>query len=109
MLCDKIFRVVPAADARIEPSYLTEVMKTPHLRHQIENSTTGASPTMQNISKPSLLALRLPLPPLPVQRELVEAMGVARAEAARESAAADTLSARAAAHLEARLLGERAL
>jgi type I restriction enzyme S subunit len=105
MLCDKIFRVVPRPENPLNLRFLAEVMKTPHLRRQIENSTTGASPTMQNISKPSLLALRLPFPPLATQEKLVAEICTARAEAMQERATADELAALAAANLESELLG----
>ena len=105
MLCDKIFRAVPQADSKLDLRYLAEVMKTPYLRRQIENSITGASPTMQNISKPSLLALRLPLPPLAVQQKLVSIVVTARTDAIRGRQRADELSAAASAGLEAMLLG----
>ncbi len=105
MLCDKIFRVVPHTDFRLDFRYLAEVLKTPHLRRQIQGSATGASPTMQNITKPSLFALRLPLPPLATQQALMAEVFAARLEANREGAAADKLTAHAAAELESALLG----
>lgn len=71
MLCDKLFRVVWKKESPVLPQYLDEVLKVPHLRWQIENSLTGASPTMKNISKPALLALRFPLPPMDIQEEII--------------------------------------
>ena len=105
MMPDLIFRAVFYPDSKILPAYLAEVMRISHLRYQIEQAATGTSPTMKKVTKPSLFALRLPLPPLDVQRALVDAMGAARAEAARERTEAAALAARAAADLEARLLG----
>ncbi|MCI1067418.1 hypothetical protein MOQ17_16180 [Stenotrophomonas maltophilia] len=71
MLCDKLFRVIFKLDSPILPKYLNEILKIPHLRWQIENNLTGASPTMKNISKPALLGLKFPLPPLGVQSEII--------------------------------------
>lgn len=71
MLCDKLFRVIWREESLIMPEYLNEVLKIPHLRWQIENNLTGASPTMKNISKPALMSLRFPLPSLDDQREIV--------------------------------------
>lgn len=71
MLCDKLFRVIWKKDSPVLPKYLAEILKTPHLRWQIENRLTGASPTMKNISKPALLALQFPLPPLDVQEDII--------------------------------------
>ena len=64
MLCDKIFRVVPLDPAPVDPVFLTEVLRLPDLRRQIESKLTGTSPTMKNISKPALLGLTFPLPPV---------------------------------------------
>jgi len=80
MLCDKLFRVVWKENSMILPQFLDEVLKTPHLRWQIENSLTGASPTMKNISKPALMALRFPLPPLEAQKEIISELMAKRNE-----------------------------
>ena len=106
MLCDKIFRAVWRANSPVLPAYLDEVLKTPHLRQQIEASLTGTSPTMKNISKPALLALRLPLPPLDVQQTLVTAIGQARADAAALRQQARQLREQAKLQIEAALLGQ---
>lgn len=86
MLCDKIFRVVFLRQSPINPEFLVELMKLPSVRQQIEAAATGTSPTMKNISKPSLLDLTFPLPQgdagLKTQQELISKL-----RAARESAA----------------------
>jgi type I restriction enzyme S subunit len=79
MLCDKIFRVVWQAPSAVEPAFLDEILKVPHLRQQIEGAVTGGSPTMKNITKPALLNLRLPLPPLEVQQKIMADVHKARA------------------------------
>lgn len=82
MLCDKIFRVVFLEKTPIDSEYLVEVMKLGIVRQQIEAAATGTSPTMKNISKPSLLDLTFPLPQgqdgLSVQRNLVGQLRKAR-------------------------------
>jgi type I restriction enzyme S subunit len=93
MMPDLIFRAEFRDDSPIVPAYLTELMRTTHLRRQMEDAATGTSPTMTKVTKPSLLALRLPLPPLATQQVLVAAIATARAEAARERAAAELESA----------------
>jgi type I restriction enzyme S subunit len=80
MLCDKLFRVIWKDDSAVLSKYLDEVLKTHHLRWQIENNLTGASPTMKNISKPALMALQFPLPPLDVQKEIVSELSKNREE-----------------------------
>lgn len=81
MLCDKIFRVVPLDPAPVDPMFLTEVLRISDLRRQIESNVTGTSPTMKNISKPALLGLTFPLPPVPEQQKMVQALGDARTTA----------------------------
>jgi type I restriction enzyme S subunit len=107
MLCDKIFRVVFRADSAIEPEYLAEVMKIPQVRRQIEAAATGTSATMQNITKPSLLALSLPLPPLSVQRQILREIVISRAEIAREREAANLLAHNINAEVKAMILGTK--
>lgn len=98
LLCDKIFRCVFADDSRIDPGFLAEVLRTGRVREQIEANATGTSPTMKNISKPALLALSFPLPPLDRQRTLVATLEDARVRAAalRMAAAEARRAARAA-------------
>lgn len=109
MLCDKIFRAVWRPKSPVLPAYLDEVMKAPHLRQQIEASLTGTSPTMKNISKPALMALRLPLPPLDVQQTLITAIGQARADALALRQQAKQLREQAKHEIEAALLGKNLL
>jgi len=87
MLCDKIFRVVFQESSAIDSEFLAEAMKLSTVRRQIEAAATGTSPTMKNISKPSLLALKFSLTQGPdglkTQQTLITAL-----RSARESAAA---------------------
>jgi type I restriction enzyme S subunit len=106
MISDLVFRAVLRTPSSVSAPYLVEILRSKLIRSQIETPAGGASTTMKKVTKGGLLALRLPLPPLAVQRELVKAMQAARAEAARERATADALAAHAATELEARLLGE---
>jgi type I restriction enzyme S subunit len=71
LLCDKIFRFVFFADSPIQPAFLDHVLKSPALREQIERGATGTSPTMKNISKAKILALRIPQIGLPEQHRIV--------------------------------------
>lgn len=83
MLCDKIFRVRFGKKPRITPRYLSEIMKSPVVRQQIESAVTGTSPTMKNIAKPALLDLLLPLPAsLDDQERIAEGIIAARSQAA---------------------------
>ncbi|MBU2622261.1 MAG: restriction endonuclease subunit S [Proteobacteria bacterium] len=80
MLCDKLFRVIWKRDSSVLPKYLDEIFKIPHLRWQIENNLTGASPTMKNITKPALMALQFPLPTLDAQEKIVTELRAKRME-----------------------------
>lgn len=91
LLCDKIFRMVWRSNSPITPEFVTEVLRIGDVRRQIETKLTGTSPTMKNISKPSLLSLTFPLPPITDQRTLIASLNAGRAEASRlrtEAAAA---------------------
>lgn len=91
MLCDKIFRVRFMPDGRLLPRYLAEAMKLHTVREQIESRLTGTSPTMKNISKPSLLDIEFPLPDTDVQEQLVEGISSARKNAAIKRTEASAL------------------
>lgn len=105
MLCDKIFRVAWKNSSPILPGYLDEVMKIPQLRHQIENALTGSSPTMKNISKPALLALRMPLPPRDEQQRLIDLIAKQRLETAAIRAQSAERHNSIKAEIEAMILG----
>lgn len=103
MLCDKIFRVRFRSDGKLLPRFLAEAMKLHSVREQIESRLTGTSPTMKNISKPSLLGLEFPLPDIEVQEQLIEGVASARATAVAKHAEAATLRKSAWAAFESAL------
>jgi len=88
-----------------EGAYLAEMITLPPLRQQIEAAITGSSPTMQNITKTSLLAPRLPVPTAAEQRTLVKALTESREQAARLRAQTDNVSKRTAAEVEGMVMG----
>lgn len=92
LLCDKIFRMRFQPSSPIDAAFAALVLRLPDVRRQVEGRLTGTSPTMKNISKPALLDLQFPLPPLATQRALVEALQAAHQQA-------DALSAQAAQQL----------
>jgi type I restriction enzyme S subunit len=101
MLCDKIFRVVPLDPSPVDPAFLTEVLRIPEVRRQIESNVTGTSPTMKNISKPALMGLTFPLPPKVNQVAIVEALYNAQAQALALRDEAKQVRAKAWANFEA--------
>lgn len=64
---------------------------------------------MKNISKPALMALRFPLPPIDVQQTLITAIGKARADALALRQQAKQLREQAKREIEAALLGQALL
>jgi type I restriction enzyme, S subunit len=80
MLSDKTFRFVFREPRQALPEYMEQVLKSPPLREQIERGASGTSPTMKNISKEKVLALRLPPFPLSEQRRIVSELGALQAE-----------------------------
>lgn len=107
MLCDKIFRTVWRESSPVDPRYLDEVLKLPHLRRQIEGAVTGTSATMKNITKPALLSLRFPLPSLRLQREMMDRIEAKRTEIAKLKADAKSRAESAKADVEAMILGTK--
>jgi type I restriction enzyme S subunit len=80
MLSDKTFRFVFHQPRNVLPEYMEQVLKSPPLRYQIERGASGTSPTMKNISKEKVLALRLPPFALPEQRRIVSELDALQAE-----------------------------
>lgn len=107
MLCDKLFRVIWKVPSPIMPEYLDEVLKLPHLRWQIENNLTGASPTMKNISKPALLDLNFPLPPLAIQGKLVAEIEATRSQVQHLKHKSEMIAEEAEHNIEEMILGVR--
>ena len=105
MLCDKIFRVVFRDVTSIDPTYLSEVLKIPQVRLQIEAAATGTSATMQNITKPALMSLRLPLPTIETQREIVTRQAESKAAIARKRDEVERAAKSVKADVEVMILG----
>jgi type I restriction enzyme S subunit len=103
LLCDKIFRVRFRSNGQLLPRFLTEAMKLRMVREHIESRLTGTSPTMKNISKPSLLDIVLPVPHPVEQQRLVDIVEAARSQAAAMRTEAATLRQSAWAAFEATL------
>lgn len=105
MLSDKIFRVVFRRETPVLPEFLTEILKTPSVRQQIEANATGTSPTMKNISKPALLDLMFPLPDgdngLEIQEKLINSLNESRQKAALKRVEATQLRSTAWAEFQA--------
>lgn len=99
MLSDKTFRFVFKEPRRVMPEYLEQALKSIALREQIERCASGTSPTMKNISKEKVLALRLPPHPPSEQHRIVAELAALQTEVDRLKA----LQAETAAELDALL------
>lgn len=109
MMPDLIFRVIWKKNSLIDGAFLAEVLRMTILRRQIESVATGTSPTMKKVTKPALLNLSIPLPPLDVQKKIMEYISAGRAEIAREQLAAQRLTKEINAKVEAMILGTKSL
>ncbi|WP_155524503.1 hypothetical protein [Oleisolibacter albus] len=109
MLCDKIFRAVWLPDSPIDAEYLDYITKTPFLREQIEANVTGTSPTMKNITKGALLNLRLALPPLNVQQELMNKIRIEQAKVSTITDSAHKISSASIRNVERIIVGQVAV
>lgn len=75
MLSDKTYAIT--MDRRIaDPCFVSRLLGTPRIRQAIELQATGASHSMQNVSKEDLLNLPMPLPPVAAQVEVARALQV---------------------------------
>ena len=100
MICDKIFRVVEPDETRIVRSFITLALGLHHVRGQIEREFTTESGMMKNVSKPALLGLTFPLPPVPEQQKMVQALTDARIKGAQQRIDATKARAKAWANFE---------
>lgn len=109
MIPDLIFRVIWKKKSLINGAFLAEVLGMSILREQIESVATGTSPTMKKITKPALLNLNIPFPPLDIQIKIMAYVEVGRAEVVREQQVAENLSDTIDAEIEALILGTKKL
>lgn len=70
MLSDKLYRL-KLDTTRCLPAYLVGILGLPAIRVLIEERATGASASMVNIDRRTILDLDFPLPPIGQQNELV--------------------------------------
>lgn len=73
MLSDKTLRVLVNKDLA-DPRFVNICLSSHAARVQIENSSSGSSRSMQNISQSAIERLMLPWPPLGEQLRIVEAL-----------------------------------
>jgi len=101
MIPDLVFRVIGLKGDKIDQRFLVASMRSHHVRNQIAGRLTGTSPTMKKVSTGGLLSLTFPLPPIPEQQKMIQALGDARTKATGLRADAAALRARAWTDFEA--------
>lgn len=69
LMPDLIFRFVFKNRAEINPIFLWKLLTNNSQRKLIQSLAAGAAGSMPNISKTNLKAVRLPIPPLPLQNQ----------------------------------------
>lgn len=99
---DKIIRV--RTQESVVAEYLWRVLQLPHLRVQIEAAARTAVGNYA-IGSDDIWSLQIPLPPLDVQRAIVERVQAGRAEIARLRAEAERVRHAARVEVEAMILG----
>lgn len=69
MLSDKLFRLV--VNKEVCPEFIALSLGSISLRRQIEQSINGAEGLANNLSQASIKNLKISVPPLPEQRQIV--------------------------------------
>lgn len=75
LLSDKLLRLSVKPDAAA-PAFINLVLASKRVRELIEDSATGSSKSMKNISQDAVRALPVTLPPVAVQEEIASAVEV---------------------------------
>lgn len=72
MFSDLIFRLRLRPDSFVTGDYLHQVLIHPEKRREIQRLASGSAGSMPNISKGRLLGVRIPVPPMNLQRRYSE-------------------------------------
>jgi type I restriction enzyme S subunit len=102
---DKVIRVRTNHD-RILPNYCWQVLQSYPVRAQIEAAARTAVGNYA-IGTEDIWNLRIPLPPLSVQKKIMEQVAAGRKEIAREREAAKHIAREINAEVEALILGTK--
>jgi type I restriction enzyme, S subunit len=99
---------VRADETRADPEYLAHVINSPIGRQQI-NALSRQIIGQANVNSEELRSLKIPLPPVAVQKRIMRHVAAGRAEIARERTAAEDLAREIDAEIEAIILGTKPL
>lgn len=93
LLPDKLWRFVWKQPQRVEPLFVWWLFQAPSIRRELGQRATGTGGSMKNISKPKVMTLEVPVPPLPLQKEFAQRVTEIRALAAAQAASRQRLEA----------------
>ncbi len=91
--------------ARVVPEFVSWFLNCPLGRQQVD--AVSRQIMQSNINSEELRALEIPLPPLAVQKQIMDRVSVGREEIGRERQAADRLTSEINAEVEALILGTK--
>lgn len=92
---------------KVVPEFVSWFLNSSLGRQQVD--AVSRQIMQNNINSEELRGLQIPLPPLPVQKQIMERVAAGRAEIAREREAADKLTKDIHADVEALILGTKAM
>jgi type I restriction enzyme S subunit len=72
LLPDKLWRFVWRQPQVIAPLFVWWLFQAPSVRRELGQRATGTGGSMKNISKPKVLSLEVPLPPLALQTKFAQ-------------------------------------
>jgi type I restriction enzyme S subunit len=85
ILPDKLWRFVWSRPLEVDPLYVWWLLQSSTIRRELSVLATGTGGSMKNISKPKLLSLVVPVPPLQLQRQFAARVAEIRAFQARQA------------------------
>jgi type I restriction enzyme S subunit len=85
LLPDKLWRFVWREPSMVEPLFAWWMLKARSVRRELGSRATGTGGSMKNISKPKVMSLVLPVPPLAFQREFAARVSEIRAMEAEQT------------------------
>lgn len=85
LLPDKLWRFVWKQPVQVEPFYVWSFFQTATVRRELGRRATGTSGSMKNISKPKVLSMLVPTPPLLLQRQFAARVQEIRALEGRQA------------------------
>jgi type I restriction enzyme S subunit len=79
LLPDKLWRFVWKEPRLVEPLFIWWLFQSSSVRREFGRRATGSGGSMKNISKPKVMSLEVPLPPMVLQRKFASRVAEIRA------------------------------